>query len=330
MFMPVNEKNRPSIFLRVLNVGDGACSIYTRPWQNEHFIVDCGATSSGRGIASATILSEALGHSSRVIETVLITHFDADHWAGIMAYPEVWAVAPQRSVSMHYPHLLPRAEGRVQAAHLLFQAALAGMSITPITGIVNAWIAGGARVFPRAVKRGDDIQAVGKQWDVHWPPVDSSVFRPKTRATMKQIEDTVDELSAESDVFRRGLESVYTDWASVEQRAEIADGEPLNGESDVSAASVIASLNLDDERLTRIAAALPAYANLLSVVHSTDTIINFGDCEKAGLNALLRLQASPTPDLKSAYELVIAPHHGTPIPGVRTREVFPRALLAFL
>ena len=318
-------KRDKTMYIRVLNVGDGACTVFTLPWDKAHFVVDCGATSGGKGTASATILSDALGETSRVIENVMITHFDKDHWAGILAFPDHWMVAPHRPVTMRYPNLLPKRQGRVQAAHLLFQSALVGSSITPITSIINAWRRARVVVYPRAVKRGDAFTAVGRSWTVHWPPADSSPFTDNTRGSMKAIEDQIEKLAREFPEFGRGIDAVYEDWRTVEDRSDRTNGAPLEGESDTSAASAMRALDLDEDALTQVVENLSAYTNTLSIVHSTDTVINFGDCQTAGLSALLRLQKSRSPDIKTSYNVVFAPHHGTRIPGVTFQKYFPHA-----
>lgn len=312
-------------YMRVLNVGDGACAVFTEPWDKAHLIVDCGATSGGRGAASATVLSDALGRSSSVIKEVLITHFDADHWAGILSLPEAWTSTPMGTVTIRYPHLLPRKQGgTTQAAHLLFQSALVGASITPITDIISAWRAKNVTVVPRPVKRGDKFRAGGLDWDVHWPPVDTTAFSKATRDGFRALENRIEELASSDDRFKRAVRAVYDDWFAAERVNEIGEPGDTTNNKDNAAADAIRSLNLAETEIERIRARLSAYANMLSVVHSTENFINFGDCEKAGLNALLRLQKTEA-DLRSSYEIILAPHHGTQIPGTRTRSHFPRA-----
>ncbi|GAA1230160.1 hypothetical protein JOF42_000358 [Microbacterium phyllosphaerae] len=314
---------RPRTYMRVLNVGDGACAVFTLPWEQSHFIVDCGATTRGKGVESARILSDALGESSRKVEAVLITHFDADHWAGILKFPTQWKAAPARPVTMRYPHLLPKRQGgKQQAAHLLLQAALVGASVTPITDIINAWRTAGATVHASPVKRGDSFTAAGEDWDVHWPPANTSVFVKVTRDNMHELADRIDGLAEKSPAFASAIDSVYEDWLTAERRSGLPDG--TSSGSDVSAASVVRTLGLDEDELKTITRKLSAYANMLSVVHSTDFVINFGDCELTGLNALLRLQRKDS-DLQSTYKVVFAPHHGTQIPRPSLQHAFPSA-----
>jgi len=315
----------PASYLQVLNVGDGACAVLTSPWEMAHFIVDCGATSGGRGAASARILSDVLGRSSIAIKDVLITHFDADHWAGILHLPNFWTSTPVSSVTVRYPHLLPREQGgRTQAAHLLFQSALVGGSITPITDIIRAWRAKSVTVVPLAVKRGDRFRAGGLDWEVHWPPADTTVFTTATRDGFKVLASRIDELARSDKSFEQAVDAVYDDWLAAE-RIEDAGGQGYPPEHlEPLAAEVIVGLNLNETELEDIRAKLSSYANMLSVVHSSESVINFGDCEGAGLNALLRLQPTDK-DLKSGYDVILAPHHGTQIPGVRTRSQFPVA-----
>lgn len=302
-------------------------------------MVDCGATSRGLGLQSAGMLSAALGRTAERIEAVLITHFDADHWAGIFAFPALNGFPPSE-VNLYFPHLLPRSEGgELQAAHLLFQAAQLNRSVTPIADIVDAWRAPGTKVRAIAVGRGSSFNAAGEDWDVHWPPLTSRVLSPEAQRDIAALEDEIRELAAANAPFREAIESVYEDWmaaaddndqmvrtveSGLRRETESNAGVSVRGQS---AKGVLAGLDLTPEERGWLSRRLSKFSNALSVVHSTAEVINFGDCWKAGLNALLGMQAFPgeTLLLNSHYRIVLAPHHGTAAPGSKMASRFPKA-----
>lgn len=74
--------------------------------------------------------------------------------------------------------------------------------------------------------------------------------------------------------------------------------------------------------LAQVYRELQALNNSLSLVISDDAseLLAFGDIEKWGLRQLLLMGGLPR-----NVDIVLAPHHGTQVPGVRVRDRFPRS-----
>lgn len=74
------------------------------------------------------------------------------------------------------------------------------------------------------------------------------------------------------------------------------------------------------ERLRRNRREVQAINNELSLVIEEDhgRLLNFGDIEAWGLNELLRRDV-----LRGCYDTILAPHHGTQVPGKRMSTAFP-------
>lgn len=67
--------------MEVLNVGDGACSrVHAGP---SLAVLDCGSWGSTSGRAPANVLASALGARLADLDTLIVSHFDADHWKGL-------------------------------------------------------------------------------------------------------------------------------------------------------------------------------------------------------------------------------------------------------
>ncbi|MFJ3473395.1 MBL fold metallo-hydrolase [Microbacterium maritypicum] len=321
--------------LRVLNVGDGACAVLSSDTEYSALVVDCGATSRGRGEESAKVAAEAVGARGHAIDSVLITHFDADHWAGIAELPRALSFPPPR-IKLYYPHLLPREPRKVQAAHLLFQSALVGGPVALISDIIHKWESAGVHVDPHPVWRGSTFAAAGADWTVHWPPRDLGDFENITVTNLRELVKKIDSVADRDDNFRRALDEVQHDWYRQSQIQDPEEEERFHErDSDIAempAATVLESVKQEvgSEEFVALADELRKYTNMLSVVHTSKTFANFGDCEKTGLNALLRAHRDGPLRLEPVYDIILAPHHGTQIPGVRTSRYFPTAMRAIV
>ena len=69
----------------ILDVGDGACSVMRH---DEHAtIIDCGSNDLGPDVACNRLLA-AIGGRPEIITTIVVTHFDTDHYAGFLRLAE--------------------------------------------------------------------------------------------------------------------------------------------------------------------------------------------------------------------------------------------------
>lgn len=326
--------------LHVLDVGDGACSVLI---DASVMVVDCGSGRGGRAEHSAGVLGAALDEGSALIDTVVITHFDADHWKGLWALPEKWSQRPAE-VTIYYPYLLPSDPGLVQASFLVTEAATAQTPVTAALDIINTWTAAGVRVHPRALARGDRFRGAGKEWTVHWPPRNVRPFTPKTQAVIEALAEEIRRVASENDVFADAIRRVQSAWFEQgdgndgEERLgpDVADNRDMSDTMTESAAptagDVITSLQkqLGTRGWTDLRGRIRKYNNALSLVHTTDSMANFGDCEGAGLTALLSMQGLANPTFSIAYPVILAPHHGTQIPSLKVRRLFPFASVALV
>ncbi|CAN7228980.1 MBL fold metallo-hydrolase [Microbacterium foliorum] len=323
--------------MRVVDVGDAACSVYAGPddFDPTHvMVVDCGAGRHGTASDAAIRLAAALGVKSGCVDTVVITHFDEDHWRGLRELPQHWVVPPS-DVTLHYPYLLPQNPGLIQVAYL----AIASLSHQPVTAaldVIHAWeVNGETTVRPRALMRGDTFDGAGQLWTVHWPPRDHSSFTKRTRNSMDDMAQRIRDVAAQSPLFRLALLHIQRAWFRQEDGHDGIDrlsGGEVNGQLRADAGEAPTAREVVEQlvevmsfpEFENFRALVRKYTNELSIVHTTDTVANFGDCESAGLTALLKLQGDVIgPKLAAAYPVILSPHHGTQAPRKRVQELFP-------
>lgn len=320
----------------VLNAGNGACTVFRDG--SDVMVADCGSSSRGRAVASAGMLHAELGADSEHISTVVVTHFDADHWKGLPEYPKQWAKAPSE-ITFYYPYLLPGDRGIVQMAYMILQAARADMPVTAALDIVTAWEGKDVTVIPEPLIRGRVFSAVGQQWTVHWPPHDWSGFQERTRTRMAEVANDIRRVAARDPWFDQALSQVQSRWWSLmdrsraddrlpdaEQRVYECRGASLQGRDAVGRLRA----GMTTREWGDFAGTVRSFNNILSVVHATDSFANFGDCEGAGLNALLNAQGGSGAQLAPDYRVILAPHHGTQAPGSTTMADFPDAVDALV
>jgi hypothetical protein len=315
-----------TMLFTVLAVGDGACSIARRWPGSRVMVVDCGTTGNA-GVSPAKILADELSWDSMLIDTVVVTHFDSDHWRGLRDLPKHWRHAPIREVEFRYPAFLPGAAGQVQLASLLLQVSRLSGPIFGALDLFGAWEQAGVLVRRRPVRRGSRFTGGGSAWAVHWPPADDSQFGVGIQREMRAVGQMVRELAEKVDVFRRALGSVQAIWFN-EANHQTDSARSL---TDVTGKQLSDALHaeLGDEGLKAFTKRVNQFNNVLSMVHSGGAIANFGDCEKAGLDTLFKIETA-TPTLQAAYPIILAPHHGTVTPKAKVRTSFPRASCALV
>lgn len=336
--------------MHILNVGDAASSFYVEDLSGDDdldvLIADCGSGRKGTAAGAAEMLAGALNMDMCEVRNVVITHFDADHWKGLLELPDAWWVPP-KEVTLRYPYLLPHDPGLIQVAHLALHRARGHEPVTAALDIIDRWEKAGVHVTPCPMKRGDVFAAAGKSWTVHWPPRDFSAFAPQTQRLMRDIAGEIRRAAEKTPVFREAIQRVQQEWFAQGDGHDGADrltGEPLTAQrpSDMpatveapavpTAKDVIDALRKDmrQEQLNDFRGRVKKYNNALSVVFTTDTVANFGDCEGAGLTALLQSQRGHGPRLAVAYDVILSPHHGTQIPVPSTLDLFPFASRALV
>jgi hypothetical protein len=308
--------------LIVVSVGDGACSTVQSAPNGAVMIVDCGTTGNG-GIPAAETLRTVLGRDARNIRTVVVTHFDSDHWSGLRDLARRWDVdVPTGPVEFRYPRFLPDAAGLVQKAHLVTQAIRIGGPVSAALDLTGAWERSGVKVVRRPSSRGMGFFGGGQAWAVHWPPADVAALHGRTRSAIDRLADRVAKIASDVPEFDEALGIVERVWSGD------GVGDP---QSELTAEELEAALQdaLPAKELSAVARRLAYFTNVLSIVHSNTKVANFGDCEGAGLAALLRLE-DQNPKRRTSYPVVLAPHHGTSIPRPQVQALFPKACCALV
>lgn len=319
--------------VKVVDVGDGACSVYTG--ENSLMVTDCGEGSSGKAVSSAGKLDRIVGRDSDRIQTIVVTHFDADHWKGLKAYPGVlqkknqWRVLPTH-VDFRIPRF-PRAASKLPLAQLVLEAAFAKNTGTlgAALDLFGAWRSAGVQVTVHPTARADTFVGAGADWTCHWPPRDITLLPARTQTAIRKLNDDLDELASQVPEFEEALQIANgIGWVNDDAQSE------ANGfTSTLTGRQLLFAINTVQPTVNvgGIIRKLSTYNNAFSLVHDSvdemgnGLLVNFGDCEKVGLNSLLGLQY-PTQLLRLAtqYEYLIAPHHGTQEPRHAWKTHFPR------
>ena len=315
------------MYLTVVPVGDGACSILRDDAFVRVMVVDCGTNGNG-GIAPERVLWRELGEESTNIDTVVVTHFDADHWKGLQRLPRTWgAHRPTGPVDFRYPALLPGLTGDVQKAFLVFEMLDSVGPITHALDLVGAWREAGVQVNACPRRRGDpDFSGAGGTWTVHWPPEDLDPFYPSTRRAFGELGARVRQLAADVPPFADALEDVERLWFDTSDPGDEDSGRRGEPSTDVAGVEVDRALRtvLTGRELRALGDDLQKYNNMLSLVHSGSGLVNFGDCEGAGLGGLTRLERRH-PTMDSSYQVLLAPHHGSHAPRAMAQQRIPTA-----
>jgi Metallo-beta-lactamase superfamily len=156
----------------VLNVGDGACSVIRCPERLRlgcaPTIVDCGQWKGGQR-EPAAVAAAALGRDLANVDTLVVTHFDLDHWGGLRALAEIYGAMGEgrRPIRLVYPRL-PDVVERLPATVLAFIATATGTGVRA-TELTRAWKEV-ATVTACPLWAGDTFHAGCTSWEVLWPP----------------------------------------------------------------------------------------------------------------------------------------------------------------
>ncbi len=306
----------------IVDVGDGACTILrcgTRPERCPVTVLDCGNWFNN-GKAAKRLL-HVLGPDLARVDTLIVSHFDADHWGGLslvavplkragvshvrLVYAALPAVA--RAVPSAALALLTTARGtHVRALELRRALQLAGISVT---------------TYP--VVAGDTLSTSCRTFRVHWPPAtldaDTHVLVTRAITAAEQLADDLsasgypqlrDNLDEAYGIQLGGGEPVLTDeLRGLESGKELPTNETEHEGVHQSLTSQ-PTLDAVPENLVdrfRAVARLTGRANndLSMVLGEADGhFAAFGD---ARASVLRRAAATMRP----SYDVSLAPHHGT-------------------
>jgi hypothetical protein len=324
--------------MRVVNVGDGACSVFTAPPGascRDVMVLDCGGSSTS-GMPEAATLARVLGPDIECLTTLVVSHFDRDHWAGLKALALYFAAYDSARGTFHEPRLIYPAMPR--GIEDLGSTIMALITLDASNGmraldLQQQWHALGYRLPPCALRKGDELDAGGRVWDVLWPPEHVAPgFLGEVKTALDEVKAIADTLARAGDIaLKEALQQAHELWPSPDPgldeapddpsmtfRDEVslsADGEESTGhernnqeDPDKATEWSFADIAAGDlkERLRIVAKKLQRSNNRLSLVmHTRDRdVLTLGDCEGSALKHVL-------PTLEATYPVMLAPHHGS-------------------
>ena len=332
--------------IEVVDVGDGACSIISCPDHGDSqsiTLIDCGVR-RGSALAAAQTASDQLGRRLADVSTVIISHFDADHWRGLLhladAYGSTHVYPAGHAIQFLYPALPPRAQRLPVGVFALIS--LRDNEPVSVVELVNRWnVASGGRVRPRALHSGSRFVANDHEWVVRWPPRNlGGDLATRIQVWLADLDEIAHEMAQDGDPrLQDNLSQGYAAWVELvaggeSDRAADRD-DPVQDPFDVIEMPPEEEFGDDQSgsgdqyrgvkpelkrKLRRLAARMSLLDNLLSLVVEEvhGEFIGFGDIEGSALKALL---AEGT--LRRSYRVMLAPHHGTH----ETPAGFPAAAL---
>lgn len=158
--------------ISVLNVGDGACTVLRARFGQGIAVVDCGSNDLGADEACERLLG-ALGHRPEAITSIIITHFDTDHYAGFLRLAERMEMRGQR-----FPRLTliaprpPDTEPEYVVRYLAMAMLTTGIrNLDLVEALRRVTVDGRFCYVPVSRDRWSMFSAVDFEFSVHWPPV---------------------------------------------------------------------------------------------------------------------------------------------------------------
>jgi hypothetical protein len=333
----------------VVDVGDGACSVLrcdcVSPYQCACpiAVVDCGAWKAAAERPGEKLRNVLGPEGIRRLGTIVVTHFDADHWAGLRYLAASLASSECAHLRLIYPRL-PEREQDTAAATLALLSLSTGHGVRALE--LGAALEEVKPIELLPLRDGDSFRAAGRDWRVVWPPqqLPKSILRG-LRSAVEAAESLAADLDRDGyPRLRNALQEAYArpfpgaealeakrdgvqeeEWdLPVRERAEeeewdLPEHEPAepDGFHGTQSHDELVPQRWRDE-FRRVARQVAAANNDLSLVFHDGRVGCFGDVQSAVLDHILRSRRLP-----SFLGIVLAPHHGTvPVPAS-----FPKAAL---
>ncbi|MFB9315248.1 MBL fold metallo-hydrolase [Nocardioides plantarum] len=322
----------------VINVGDGACTAVESyvPDRGELTIIDCGTHPHSKVVTTPGVAAAAhLGGRLTDLDTIVVTHFDTDHWHGLLELADFYGAreTARKAITLRYPgmpDLGERVSARQARAGLMALISTRDDDPLNLVRLKTAWEQVGS-VSAVPLYRGDVFDANGRQWRVHWPPRQVDVTRGKKyAAAIREVLDLADDMAADGYTkLRDQFEEAYGAWEEFEDQPDAIeavphDADPRSEEEPVDPEDE-ADLDQDDDEdvdldhvpekhraeFRRLVAKLDGLDNYFSLVLSVDDqFIVFGDIEGTALRAVVT-ETRPEFALAGHYGVMLAPHHGS-------------------
>lgn len=217
--------------LEVINVGDGACSAVSCDYHpDEVTLIDCGTHNRSDVLTGPEVAaSQHLGGRLANLTTMVVTHFDADHWGGLRDLAEPYRrrqSVTTRKLALYYPGMpvgwatsAGRRDGELMAGLMALTRFVSPTKDDPVDLIAlkNAW-RGTADVRHRPLYRGDTFAAHGHDWVVHWPPRRVNADRGRLyEAWLTEIEELANAMADDEEhpdpTLRDQLHEAYAQWS---------------------------------------------------------------------------------------------------------------------
>ncbi|MEW1583950.1 MBL fold metallo-hydrolase [Micromonospora vinacea] len=336
--------------ITVVDVGDGACSVVRCACTDSGCacpttVVDCGTWRSSPLLAVERLVRVLGVHGLQRLDSLVVTHFDADHWHGLRLLADNLHFAERSTLKLYYPRLPDRAPQIADATlALLVTSRFAGVrSLELATALEEV-----ATVDRHPLARGSEFEACDRVWEVMWPPEQlSRALGERLERAVRLTEDLAEQLDrAGHPTLRRNLEEAYErpfPGGDNQPTREVASELALQGRR--AARGQAATEGRQPDRGMRASASgvhgleaasaaviperfrgafidaskrLAAANNDLSLVFHDKggSLAVFGDASRQVLRSALR-------GMRMKYRAVLAPHHGTyPLPaGFPSAEV---------
>lgn len=273
------------------------------------------------------LLRATLGAVAPIPSTVVVTHFDLDHWMGLKAFADASPSGSER-VELIQPRF-PSLARPVQAALLAYQTLHLTAPERSALDLVRAWENKSAGLRRLSASAGDQFYAVGTQWKVLWPP---RRLEARVSKIFERVAKESEDLAEEYEPLGRALA-----WANESRffpEEEVGGESPILEDYDEEVPlpddlELLDTYGVDDfidappelrERLRKNRGDVQGLNNELSLVVKEvhGRFLSLGDIQGWGINELIRRDV-----MQKCYDMILAPHHGTQAPGVRTLPDFP-------
>lgn len=321
--------------ISVLDVGDGACSVL-RDHEHEYVtVIDCGSNDLGSDAACNRLL-DAIGGRPEVITTIIVTHFDTDHYAGFLRLAERMSAMGSYFTKLRLiAPRPPEEEPKYTAQYLALAMIVTGIrNLDLATALRKVTAEGGFSYIPVSRSLYWQFEAAGTRFTVHWPPVRLPArVAGEVRTAMRLYGDLSRELLAidNNTLYNNLRRARRGEWPSLNpnntddsfgeaelqrRQDDIVDIDFEDDEEAISFLPKVEALDIPDELKEQFELAWDSFRranNNMSIVFDDGDrhiLTVFGDAGKSVLRWL-----TGNGDLAPQYAVMLAPHHGTqPLP----------------
>lgn len=259
------------MLIEVINVGDGACTAVSVAHESRALtLVDCGSHPRSNVVTPPDAAAALhLGGRLADLTTIVVTHFDIDHWGGFLGLAKEYQSrqpSKTRPLRLLYPGLPTgwatadnNLESQLRAALMTFRSFISGRDTEPVNLITlkRTWQEA-ASVTHTPLYRGDRFIANGASWVVHWPPRRVDTARGKIYETwLDALKSLADRMAADPEgpnpTLSEQLDEAYAQWREF-QRDDLEQVGPEETEHEHLSPAVMDDVNdeLDDDLPKRV------------------------------------------------------------------------------